>query len=109
MYETPRGSDGLIAPPNTYEKSSTKLIGWIVEKTSRSGWRMKWRRLRVLTTRASVSAARILPGDSRRHQGGRGVPAGGAAAVSAAGTSGLGRSSPAASGTASSSLGGAPV
>ena len=37
------------------------MIGWIVEKTSRSGWRQKWRRFRIVTTAVSVtlvSAAR---------------------------------------------------
>ena len=31
------------------------MIGWIVEKTSRSGWRQKWRRFRIVTTAVSVT------------------------------------------------------
>jgi hypothetical protein len=30
------------------------MIGWIVEKMSRSGWRQKWRRFRPVTTAVSV-------------------------------------------------------
>ena len=47
------------------------MIGWIVEKISRSGWRTKWRRLRTLTTRASVTSPRRLRGERRRHRDGR--------------------------------------
>ena len=46
------------------------MIGWIVEKMSRSGWRTKWRRLRPLTTRASVTSWRSSRGERRRHHGG---------------------------------------
>src|SRR5437588_8984310 len=42
------------------------MIGWIVEKISSWGWRMKWRRLRPVTTPASVTAER-MPGS----EGGR--------------------------------------
>ena len=31
------------------------MIGWIVEKMSRSGWRQKWRRFRIVTTAMSVT------------------------------------------------------
>ena len=31
------------------------MIGWMVEKISSCGWRMKWRRLRPVTTLASVT------------------------------------------------------
>ena len=37
------------------------MTGWMVEKISRSGWRMKWRRLRPVTTTASVTAAAHRP------------------------------------------------
>jgi hypothetical protein len=41
------------------------MIGWIVEKISNWGWRTKWRRLRPVTTRASVSAERSAAGFGR--------------------------------------------
>ena len=47
------------------------MIGWIVEKISKSGWRMKWRRLRTLTTPASVMSPRSSRGERRRHRDGR--------------------------------------
>src|SRR5262245_18880589 len=57
------------------------MTGWMVEKVSRSGWRMKWRRLRPVTTAASVIAERAAGGDgSRSHRTG----------LRGAGTSGAG-------------------
>ena len=50
----------FTAPPKTYANSSTNMIGWIVEKISSCGWRMKWRRLRAVTTQASVTAERSV-------------------------------------------------
>ena len=89
------------------------MIGWIVENTSRSGWRTKCRRLRTLTTRASVKSARSSAGERRRHGGERFVAWRRAVGARAAGTLGLGGSgcpSPAATAVpAPFSLGGAPV
>jgi hypothetical protein len=89
------------------------MIGWIVEKISRSGWRTKWRRLRTLTTCASVMSARNSRGDRRRHRDdgvtvGRGPGRPGAAG--ALRLVGVGRPLPVgASASAPFSLGGAPV
>ena len=41
------------------------MIGWIVEKISSWGWRMKWRRLRPVTTRASLPADRSVRREGR--------------------------------------------
>lgn len=41
------------------------MIGWTVEKTSSCGWRMKWRKLRPVTTLASVMAARSSASEGR--------------------------------------------
>ena len=41
------------------------MIGWMVEKISNWGWRMKWRRLRPLTTAASVTAERNSDNEGR--------------------------------------------
>src|SRR5919199_1365719 len=57
-YFTPPGSDPFTAPPKTYANSSTNMIGWIVEKMRSCGWRMKWRRLRPVTTLVSTSVER---------------------------------------------------
>jgi hypothetical protein len=87
------------------------MIGWIVEKTRRSGWRTKWRRLRTLTTRASVISARSFCGERRRHRDGAAGRS--AAAARARGTlslAGSGRPSPFATSPPDPfSLGGAPV
>ena len=53
------------------------MIGWIVEKTSRSGWRMKWRRLRardharVRDRRHGSSPARVAAPRRRAGRGSR--------------------------------------
>src|SRR3954453_24202221 len=86
MYLTPGGSERLVARPNTYVNRSTNMIGWIVENTSRSGWRTKRRRLRTVTTRASVTSPRSSRGVRRLRRGG-GVGAGRTAGLAgAAGT-----------------------
>ena len=89
------------------------MIGWIVEKISRSGWRTKWRRLRTLTTRASVTSPRRLRGERRRHCDGRFGAVGRATRALVTGTltlAGSGRPSLVATpGPAPLSLGGAPV
>src|SRR5216683_4241493 len=45
-----------IAPPNTYRKSSTKMIGWIVENTRTCGVRVIPTRLRHAIVSASLIA-----------------------------------------------------
>ena len=47
------------------------MIGWIVEKTSRSGWRQKWRRFRIVTTAVSVMLVSALA--QRRVRAGAGA------------------------------------
>src|SRR5438874_2189529 len=42
------------------------MIGWMVEKMRSCGWRMKWRRLRAVTTTASVAAERTAFGEGAR-------------------------------------------
>jgi hypothetical protein len=83
------------------------MIGWIVEKISNWGWRMKWRRLRPVTTSASAPADRSARSEGRCTGSNRlstrsAAPAGLVAAD--------GRPAGAdPSGPAPSSLGGAPV
>ena len=48
----------LIEPPKTKRNISTKMIGWIVEKTSSCGTRRYCRRLRLIT--ATVSRTRLI-------------------------------------------------
>ena len=48
------------------------MTGWIVEKTSRSGWRQKWRRFRIVTTAVSVTLVSAPRSDGAC---GRGQPA----------------------------------
>ena len=54
------GSPPAIAPPKTYANSSTNMIGESVVKTSSSGTRRILMRLRLATTRPSVSVVAAL-------------------------------------------------
>src|SRR4026208_360515 len=65
------------------------MIGWIVEKMSRSGWRQKWRRFRPVTTAVSVMfvSALLRVGTCRRGRG----RAGSVTGVSGRATAGPGR------------------
>ena len=47
------------------------MIGWIVEKTSRSGWRQKWRRFRIVTTALSVTLVSAPRSDGACGRGSR--------------------------------------
>ena len=49
----------MIAPPNAYRNSSTKIIGWMVAKTSACGVRSKVRKFRPATAAVSENAASI--------------------------------------------------